>query len=242
MLSPEGLAATAPWTHLTCPAGLPGLPPALDLALLAQKQMLLQQVALLDNMRAGFRPPPGLPPPQSLALVPGIVSSAPRSPAVTDVDLDPDCDSEPPVCESSVFGPGKRCAATSCWSSETCSTVDPTEDWPSPPPSPRLSECIGAPPGLGMPHENLAVDSCCGDAHCPSVGSAQHHLGLCRPCDFLARGVCQAGAQCQYCHLCTAADSKRWKIMRRKFARAEARAHASSPKSRGDRSSRKRTQ
>lgn len=38
---------------------------------------------------------------------------------------------------------------------------------------------------------------------CPSIGSAGHQLGMCRPCDFMYRGDgCRAGPKCKYCHLC----------------------------------------
>merc|ERR1712211_96285 len=42
----------------------------------------------------------------------------------------------------------------------------------------------------------------CGSPGCPSVGSAGHHLGLCKPCDFMYRTNCRAGASCKFCHLC----------------------------------------
>jgi len=52
----------------------------------------------------------------------------------------------------------------------------------------------------------------------PSVGSAGHHLGLCRPCDFTYRnGSCREGAACRFCHLCGPEVGKRRKKQRRHF-------------------------
>merc|ERR1719379_2106124 len=45
----------------------------------------------------------------------------------------------------------------------------------------------------------------------PSVGSACHHLGLCKPCDFNARfeSGCREGTACRFCHLCGIEDLRR---------------------------------
>lgn len=42
----------------------------------------------------------------------------------------------------------------------------------------------------------------------PSVGSAGHHLGTCKPCAFTIKG-CSSGASCSYCHLCDPTEKKR---------------------------------
>lgn len=42
----------------------------------------------------------------------------------------------------------------------------------------------------------------------PSVGSAGHHLGTCKPCAFTIKG-CASGAACSYCHLCDPTEKKR---------------------------------
>lgn len=55
----------------------------------------------------------------------------------------------------------------------------------------------------------------------PSIGSAGHHLGLCRPCDFTYRnGSCREGAACRFCHLCGPEVGKRRKKQRRNFLSA----------------------
>lgn len=35
----------------------------------------------------------------------------------------------------------------------------------------------------------------------PSIGSAGHHIGECRRCNFFAKGRCQNGYSCEFCHL-----------------------------------------
>jgi hypothetical protein len=74
---------------------------------------------------------------------------------------------------------------------------------PPPPPPPAVLTLAGA------------VES--GAPGLPSVGSACHHLGLCKPCDFLHRssGGCQAGAACKFCHLCGPDENKRRKAMKK---------------------------
>jgi len=57
----------------------------------------------------------------------------------------------------------------------------------------------------------------------PSVGSAGHHLGMCKPCDFVHRGSCRTGFACKFCHLCGPEANKQKKKERRKVVRAMAR-------------------
>jgi len=57
---------------------------------------------------------------------------------------------------------------------------------------------------------------------CPSVGSAGHHLGLCKPCDFVYRGSCRSGTACKFCHLCPPEATKERKKERRKLLRSMA--------------------
>lgn len=42
----------------------------------------------------------------------------------------------------------------------------------------------------------------------PSVGSAGHHLGTCKPCAFTIKG-CASGGDCPFCHLCDPSEKKR---------------------------------
>jgi len=49
-----------------------------------------------------------------------------------------------------------------------------------------------------------------GSPEMPTVGSAQHHLGECKPCAFFWKPAgCSNGVDCVYCHLCDAHEKKR---------------------------------
>lgn len=52
---------------------------------------------------------------------------------------------------------------------------------------------------------------CLGSADLPSIGSAGHQQGTCRPCAFFWRppSSCQNGVFCEYCHMCGPAEKKR---------------------------------
>jgi hypothetical protein len=43
----------------------------------------------------------------------------------------------------------------------------------------------------------------------PSVGSAGHVIGACKPCAFIFRGGCQSGTSCRFCHLCSPGEKQR---------------------------------
>jgi hypothetical protein len=63
----------------------------------------------------------------------------------------------------------------------------------------------------------------------PSIGSADHLAGLCKPCGFLFKGGCTQGPECKFCHLCepgTIQEKRRRKrrLVRSKHAAAQARA------------------
>mmetsp|Transcript_69268 Transcript_69268/g.178515 ORF Transcript_69268/g.178515 Transcript_69268/m.178515 type:complete len:318 (-) Transcript_69268:194-1147(-) len=69
----------------------------------------------------------------------------------------------------------------------------------------ELSEVVQV-PGIGSPE-------------CPSVGSVGHKLGLCKPCDFVHRSSCRAGAACEFCHLCEPAENRRRKKEKQRYTR-----------------------
>uniref|UniRef100_A0A7S4R696 C3H1-type domain-containing protein n=1 Tax=Alexandrium monilatum TaxID=311494 RepID=A0A7S4R696_9DINO len=48
-----------------------------------------------------------------------------------------------------------------------------------------------------------------GNAEMPSVGSAGHAQGSCKPCAFFHTVGCTSGLACQFCHLCEAGERKR---------------------------------
>lgn len=57
-------------------------------------------------------------------------------------------------------------------------------------------------------------------AACPSIGSAGHALGICKPCDFVHRGSCRTGAACKFCHLCGPEENKQRKKEKRATIRS----------------------
>eukprot|EP00435_Cladocopium_sp_Y103_P059732 s1043_g21.t1 len=73
---------------------------------------------------------------------------------------------------------------------------------PAPAPGPfgmgQASSSLG--PHAPKPH---------GTKELPSVGSAGHALGTCRPCAFLYAKGCFNGAACSFCHLCDRGEKKR---------------------------------
>merc|ERR1719464_1195740 len=48
-----------------------------------------------------------------------------------------------------------------------------------------------------------------GSQELPSIGSAGHEMGRCKPCAFLHTRGCANGIACPFCHLCDADEKKR---------------------------------
>lgn len=48
-----------------------------------------------------------------------------------------------------------------------------------------------------------------GSPEMPTVGSAGHHMGNCKPCAFFHTKGCGNGTQCSFCHLCPSGEKKR---------------------------------
>lgn len=61
-----------------------------------------------------------------------------------------------------------------------------------------------------------------GSEACPTVGSAGHFLGLCKPCAFFHTKGCQGGTSCVFCHLCLPGEKKRRQKTRQHASRAQA--------------------
>merc|ERR1719223_1608375 len=63
-----------------------------------------------------------------------------------------------------------------------------------------------------------------GTPEMPTIGSAGHALGACKPCAFLEKG-CANGQECNFCHLCPADEKNRRKkeklAMRRQMCRLQ---------------------
>mmetsp|Transcript_23600 Transcript_23600/g.73519 ORF Transcript_23600/g.73519 Transcript_23600/m.73519 type:complete len:273 (+) Transcript_23600:46-864(+) len=87
-----------------------------------------------------------------------------------------------------------------------CSTVDTAEGAAAPTPAQNQelpAFLKGFTGQLGMPGV-------------PSMGSAGHHLGLCKPCAFVFKGGCTNGVNCTFCHLCEFGEKKRRKKEQRR--------------------------
>jgi len=54
-----------------------------------------------------------------------------------------------------------------------------------------------------LPHTEL------GTAAMPTVGSASHRFGTCKPCAFFHTKGCGSGVECTFCHLCLPGEKKR---------------------------------
>jgi len=158
-------------------------------------------------------PPPGLLPDQAAAAAAAAVAAA-ASPAATGARpgaalTDPAvavADTPGGAVASLVAAASNMMAAfritsdsiTRASEPETC-TADAMSDAESASSSVqvlRLAEAITE-PVLGSPE-------------LPTVGSAGHHSGICKPCAFLEKG-CTSGVECKFCHLCSPDEKKRRK-------------------------------
>lgn len=63
------------------------------------------------------------------------------------------------------------------------------------------------PPTLSL--ASLLEDPVLGSTQLPTVGSAGHGTGACKPCAFLHTRGCENGANCNFCHLCPPGEKKR---------------------------------
>merc|ERR1719231_1755474 len=48
-----------------------------------------------------------------------------------------------------------------------------------------------------------------GSARCPTVGSAKHFCGGCKPCAFFHTKGCESGINCEFCHVCGPNEKKK---------------------------------
>lgn len=95
---------------------------------------------------------------------------------------------------------------------------------PSPPyappklsPQAQLLACAPAPPTWSC-ETNTAeplVESMVGSSTMPTVGSAGHRLGTCKPCAFFHTKGCGNGQRCSFCHLCESGEKKRRQKVKR---------------------------
>lgn len=75
-------------------------------------------------------------------------------------------------------------------------------------PPPENSNSIEAMPRILMLSEALP-QPCLGSPEMPTVGSAGHNLGACKPCAFFHTRGCENDVQCSFCHLCPPDEKRR---------------------------------
>lgn len=64
-------------------------------------------------------------------------------------------------------------------------------------------------PRVLMLSEALPGPAAFGSYDLPTVGSAGHHNGTCKPCAFLYTKGCENGVDCPFCHLCPVDEKRR---------------------------------
>ncbi|CAK0900724.1 unnamed protein product, partial [Prorocentrum cordatum] len=74
-----------------------------------------------------------------------------------------------------------------------------------------LADGCGPPPRgpRREPHPAPPAEAAPGSEELPSVGSAHHGAGHCKPCAFVHSKGCADGPLCQFCHLCEPGEKKR---------------------------------
>lgn len=94
------------------------------------------------------------------------------------------------------------------WHPEAGSRIAPgVSSWP-------LSTAIAALPHPASPALQLDLAEALpepklGSPEKPTLGSATHRFGNCKPCAFLYTKGCMNGLECPFCHLCGAGEKKR---------------------------------
>jgi len=84
---------------------------------------------------------------------------------------------------------------------------------PPPPPAPPVLASaewgFDASQAEVPPPEQEARSFAFGSPELPTVGSAEHSSGRCKPCAFLFTKGCENGLLCKFCHLCPPGEKKR---------------------------------
>mmetsp|Transcript_68123 Transcript_68123/g.120243 ORF Transcript_68123/g.120243 Transcript_68123/m.120243 type:complete len:401 (-) Transcript_68123:393-1595(-) len=90
---------------------------------------------------------------------------------------------------------------------------------------PAMEDFVPPPPPMQAPQLRISEalpESSLGSAEMPTVGSAGHHLGNCKPCAFAYTKGCGGGVSCQFCHLCAPGEKKRRQKLKHAVARISA--------------------
>lgn len=115
------------------------------------------------------------------------------------------------------------------WASVQMLAAQPQLAVPSPPaewvPTLELAHIPPPPPSASASADMLSTtctlqagqtleacsDPVLGSPELPTVGSAGHCSGTCKPCAFMHSKGCSSGVQCSFCHLCFPGEKKRRK-------------------------------
>lgn len=107
-------------------------------------------------------------------------------------------------------------AATRCWMQPLMQRQVHAQQLPSSP--------MQTPPVQGLQAPVLRLADAIGEPEfgspmLPTLGSAGHRIGNCKPCAFYHTKGCGNGTQCQFCHLCPAGEKKRRQKQKGAFER-----------------------
>lgn len=64
-------------------------------------------------------------------------------------------------------------------------------------------------------HLRLDKEPTLGSEEMPTIGSAEHSSGRCKPCAFIFKDGCKSGVSCKFCHLCQPGEKKKRKKERK---------------------------
>jgi len=113
-----------------------------------------------------------------------------------------ECEDEPPVRQ-----PLHR-AITLGAEALMAKLADATGFWADVPVSASETQCASREAPQVLMLSEMLQEPQLGSQELPTVGSAGHHSGTCKPCAFLHTRGCENGTQCTFCHLCPP-DEKR---------------------------------
>lgn len=88
---------------------------------------------------------------------------------------------------------------------------------------------LGSTPGTSSERLHELPPGLLGSPELPTIGSANHDLGRCKPCAFVHKEGCATGVKCQFCHLCESGEKKRRKKERKEARKAAREANALQP-------------